>query len=478
MEFTPRPYQHLIRDFALEHERCNIFAGMGMGKTGAALDVFDTLRMLGEAKRTLVLAPKRVALSTWPDEVAKWGGSFGHLTVAAAIGTPAQRLAALRSNADITTINYENIPWLIETLGADWPFDTVIADESTRLKNLRVSLQTSKLGKQFLRAEASRAKGLAKLAHTKVRRWINLTGSPSPNGLQDLWGQMWFVDGGQRLGRSFSAFEARYFHNIPTPDGYGRIELRAGADTLIHEAIRDKCITVEAKDWFDIKQPIDRTILVKLPPKARAIYDAMEDEMFAEIDGHDVEVFSAGAKYNKCLQIGSGNVYVDDQGSWSSVHDEKIDALRSVVEEAGGAPILVSYQFKPEAERILKAFPKKARRLDTPKDIKDFQAGRIPIAVCHPASAGHGLSLQDNCWIICYYSSGIKLEEDEQIIERIGPTRQLQSGYDRAVFRYRIVAEDTIEQTVVLPRLQSKASVQDSLKAAMKQKREKVRNPP
>jgi len=200
--FVPRPYQHLIRNFIFEHERCNVFAGMGLGKTSSSIRSFDELRTFGEVNRALVLAPKRVAESSWPDEMVKWRESFGHLRMAAAVGTAAERLAAVRSQPDILTSNYENIEWLLGVYGDEWPFDMVFADESTRLKRLRVSLQKSGRGKEFITGQgSSRAKALAKIAHTKVRRWVNLTGSPAPNGLIDVWGQQWFVDAGRRPAR-------------------------------------------------------------------------------------------------------------------------------------------------------------------------------------------------------------------------------------------------------------------------------------
>lgn len=467
--FTPRPYQHLIRNFALNHERCNIFASPGMGKTSACIDIFDTRRMFGEATRALVLAPKRVAQSAWPDEVVKWKESFGHLKIAAAVGDADKRLAALRSGADIICTNYENIPWLMEQYGDHWPFDTVIADESTRLAGLRISMQTSKTGKKFIVGQgASRAKALAQIAHTQVRHWINATGSPAPNGIVSVWGQQWFVDGGQRLGNSFSAFSDRWFRAVPGGDGYSQIEPMPHSQAEVEKLLAQTSITIEAKDWFPLKDVIERQVMIDLPPKARQQYREMQKELFTWVNEHPLEAFNAGAKSQKCLQLASGSVIVGDKGEWSAVHDEKIEALRSIKEETNGECLLVAYQFKADLERILKAFPKARHLDDKPRTLKEWNDGKIPMLVTHPASAGHGLSLQHGGRILVDYSSGFNLEYDEQIIERLGPTRQLQSGYDRSVFRYRIVARDTIEQTSVLPRLKHKASVQDSLKAAMK----------
>jgi SNF2 family DNA or RNA helicase len=474
VKFKPRPYQDLIRDFALGRDRCNIFASPGMGKTSVGIEIFDSRRTMGEVKRCLVIAPKRVALTSWPEEVANWSESFGHLSIAAAVGGTEKRFLAVRSNPDILTINYDSVDWLLEQYGDEWPFDMVIADESTRLKGLRVSYQRTRRKDgswtdEFIRGQGSvRARNLARIAHKKVKYWINATGSPAPNGLQDVWGQQWFVDAGRRLGSSFSAFERRWFRALPGGDGYSRIEPLPFAQAEIEALLRETSITVDAKDWFPLESVIERVVLVDLPSKARQHYRDMEKDLFTEVEQGEVEVFNAGAKAQKCLQIASGTLIYSDDREWVEIHDEKIEALKSIYNECNGENILVAYQHRADLARILKAFPK-ARELDAkPQTIADWNAGKIRMLVCHPASAGHGLSLQHGGRILVDFASGWNLEYDEQVIERLGPTRQAQSGYKRSVFRYRIVARDTIEHHSVLPRLKTKMSVQDSLKAAMK----------
>lgn len=469
MLYKPRAYQELMIDFMLKNLRCNVLASMGTGKTSSSLYAFDAMRLFGEAKRGLIVAPKRVARSTWPKEIDKWE-DFQHLKIVPCIGTEAQRLNALRSKCDLMTINYENLEWLVEVMGEAWDFDTVFADEASRLKGLRVSLETSKKGKQYLSGQGSvRAKAIARVAHTKVRRWINLTGSPAPNGLQDLWGIQWFIDAGKRLGMTYGGFEDRFFQKLPGAEGYSRTVPLASSDKLIQDLIRDCCITVDAKDWFDIKAPIERNVMIELPPKARRVYDDMERELFAELESANIEAFSASTRTQKCLQIANGAVYTDsDTKAWEEVHDAKIDALRSVIEEANGESILVRYTHIPDRTRILKAFPKAKFLDDDPRTEDRWNAGEIPILVTHAASAGHGLNLQHGGRILCDFSQDYNLEQDEQIIERVGPTRQAQSGYDRAVYRYRLVAEDTLEELSVLPVLKRKMDVQESLKSAMK----------
>lgn len=475
MIYTPRPYQREICDFIFDKKRCSVFASPGTGKTSSSVETFAQLKMFGEATRALILAPKRVAVSTWPNEIDKWRESFGHLSIAAAIGTPDQRLSALRSTPDILTINYENIEWLIEQYGDNWPFDMVFADEASRLKGLRVSLQTAKRkdgtdGQQFLAGQgATRAKALAHVAHKHVRRWVNLTGSPAPNGLVDTWGTQWFIDGGRGLGNSFTAFSHRWFRPVPGSDPkQQRIEPMPFAAEQIQEILAKTSVTIDARDWFDIKEPIEHHVMIDLPPKARKQYDEMQKELFTWIEDHPLEAFSAGVKSLKCLQIASGSVIVGE-GKWAPVHDEKIEALKSIIEETNGASLLVAYQFKADLERILKAFPRaQSLEKDSKRKEQAFRDGKIQMLVVHPQSAGHGLDLQHNCNILVDYSSGFNLEYDEQIIERIGPTRQFQLGKDVPVYRYRIVARGTIEQTAVLPALKNKTSVQDALKAAMK----------
>lgn len=473
--FFPRPYQSLIHDFILDHERGNVWASPGTGKTSSSIFAFDTLRTVGLAERALVLAPRRVALLSWPDEMVKWRESFGHLRMAAAIGTPEQRLAALRSMPDILTINYDNIDWLLDALGDEWPFDTVFADESTRLKGLRISLQRRKhkdgsFGEWFLQGQgAKRARSIGHLAHKKIKRWYNLTGSPAPNGLQDQWGQQWFIDAGQRLGNSFTSFSHRWFRTIPGRDArHGDIEPMPGSQREIEALLRETSITIDARDWFDIKEPIERHIEIELPARARKQYGEMQRELFTFVNDHPLEAVAAGAKARKLLQMASGSVWIDrDAKHWEKVHDEKIEALQSLVTEVNGEPMLVAYQFVPDKERILKAFPK-FKTLDDRGAYEDFKRGRLPGLLVHPASAGHGLSMAENCRVMCDYSSDFNLELDEQVIERIGPTRQAQLGKDVPVYRYRLIAKDTIEKTAVLPALKYKMGVQEALKAAMK----------
>lgn len=463
VEANLRDYQLDIVKFIQRNERCAVFGGMGVGKSLSTLTALEELTLAEDVYPALIVAPLRVAQSTWPEEVLKWD-HLKHLRVSVIVGSKAERCAALQGliggncstvqpPADIYCVNYDVIAWLVEHLGDNWPFKTIVADESTKLKGFRT------------RQGTARAKALASRAH-QSRRFIELTGTPAANGLKDIWGQAHFLDKGDRLGRSFTAFSNRWFRS--GYDGFS-IEPLPHAQAEIQNAMRDICITVSAADYMDLPELIESNVYVDLPPKARAIYRDMEREMFAEINEVGVEAFNAAVRTSKCLQLASGAIYTDEAGSWEEVHDLKLDALEDIIEEAAGMPVLVSYQFKSDLARILKRF-KKARHLDKDtKTIRDWNAGKIEILACHPASAGHGLNLQHGSNIICYFSSGWNLEEDMQILERIGPTRQKQAGLDREVYSRRIVARDTVDE-MVAERRQSKKTVQEILLNAMKRK--------
>lgn len=456
--FTPHVYQKHIIDFILDYERCAIYAGMGMGKTVATLTALSILKLIEEGP-ILILAPLRVASTTWPDEVNKWQ-HLENITIATIVGNVKNRIEALNNKADIFTINYENIPWLVDYYKDAWPFVTIVADESTRLKSFR------------LRQGSKRAQALAKVAHTKIKRFIELTGTPSPNGLKDLWGQTWFLDKGVRLGHSYSAFSQRWFKTIQVGSDRFAIKLEPlpFAQKQITNVLKDICLSLDPKDYFDLHEPIQHVIEVEMPVKAKELYKKMEKEMYIEFANTAVEAFDAGSKTMKCLQLASGAIYTDEKNTqWQNVHDVKLQALESIVEEAAGMPVLVAYHFKSDLARLKKAFPK-GRELDkNPQIIRDWNAGKIPVLFAHPASAGHGLNLQDGSNIIVFFSHWWDLEQFQQIIERIGPVRQLQAGYDRPVFIYYIVARDTID-TVIMKSRENKRTVQDLLMEDLKKK--------
>ena len=463
--FVPRPYQRQILSHVVNHKRAAVWCGMGMGKTVSTLVALRAMSWYEPEPvfPALVIAPLRVAVSTWPDEIRKWE-ILNDLRVSTITGKEADRLRALHTPADIYTINYDNIPWLVDALKGEedpWPFKTVVADEATRLKGLR------------LKEGSKRAKALMKVACVSGTRFIELTGTPAPNGLLDLWGQLYFIDKGARLGRSFTTFKERFFRPMQVSDDARAVKWvpYSWSQKYIEDLLKGVCLSLKAEDYFDIEEPIKSTIYVDLPPKAKAIYQKIEDEMFADLgDGDTVEAVNAAAKTMKCLQAANGAIYADGKdGEYKVIHDEKIKALDSIITEAAGMPVLVAYNFKSDLDRLHKAFPN-ARVLDKdPKTIREWNEGKIPVLLAHPASAGHGLNLQDGGNILVIFGHDWNLEYYQQIVERIGPTRQAQAGHPRAVFIYHIVARGTVDE-IVMQRRETKREVQDLLLEAMKEK--------
>jgi SNF2 family DNA or RNA helicase len=463
--FVPRgQFQTEGSNFILDHPRCQMNVDMGLGKTIMTYNALDLLFFLGEPGPVLVLAPLRVARNVWPNEVKKWV-HLQHLKVVPIIGTAEERKAALRKDAQIYTINYENVQWLVDQHKGSWPYKIVVADESTKLKGCRSSIQVSSKGKKFIRADGgARTAALSKIAHTKVDRWINLTGTFAPNGLEQTWGQLWFLDGGKRLGNSFTAFKDRWFR--VGFNGFG-MEAMPFAEAQIREAISDITFTLDANDYLALCGEVVNNIYVDIPPKQMLQYRRMEKEFYTELEHNEIEAFTAATKSMKLHQMANGFAYVDKQGGWESVHDEKIDALQSVLEEAGGMPVICVYKFKTDLEKLLKAFPK-GRVFDAnPKTEKDFKNGEIPILFVQPQSAGHGIDgLQDVTNIIAFFSLDWDSELRCQVVGRIGQVRQFQSGHSRPVMIHNIIARGTIDEDI-LTRLQSRISVEMAMKAGM-----------
>ncbi len=470
--FTPRPYGKIISNHIMDTPRCGVWAGTGFGKTSGVLSALNAIDIV-EPGPTLVVAPPRVARSTWKDEGAKWD-VFEHFKISCCTGTPDQRSDALKRKADIYTISDPNLPWLVDRLKNDWPFRKVVWDESAKLRGLRISEQVSKTGKTFFRAGGSiRLREFAKLAHVRVDRFIELTATPSPNGLKNLWGQGWMIDKGLRLGRTHESFMQRWF--TLGYDGYTMSPL-PHAEKEILGKMGDICISLNAKDWFDIAEPVVLPIYVDLPSKARALYSAMQKKMYMEIRGKGIEAFNAGARTMKCRQVASGFAYhdieYDDTGEekdreWTYLHDEKIQALQSIIEENSGLPIIVVYDFKPELARLKKTFPK-GRHLSTKKDEDDFKAGKIDLLFMHFKSAGHGIDgFQYITNVMVVMNPDWNLEDLDQGVGRIGPVRQMQAGMNRGTLVYPLVARGTVEEDV-LERWVTKRSVQDILLQAVK----------
>ena len=475
--WTPREWQPPAVGHIRDNPRSALFMTMGGGKGGCTLTgLYDAL-LTEDLLPALALGPKRVAENVWPKEVGKWQ-HLSDWNCVSLVGDERHRLRAVKYDSPFYSINYEQLPWLFKHWGEkNWPYKTIICDESTKLKNFRGSAQVSSKGKEFVRASTGvRAGALSKVVHTpRVKRIHLLTGTPSPNGLQDLWSQIWFLDKGERLGRTFEGFSQRWFR--PNHNGFGIAPLPHAADE-IQDKIRDLCLTIDVADYLDLKGPIVNNIYVQLPPAAMKLYREMEKEMFTRLeDERTVEAFGAAAKTQKCLQLANGAVYVDpltesDNDSrsreWRPVHDAKLAALDSVIEESGGAKMMVVYAFRSDLARILKAYPKQAVDLGTTAGFKAFLKGNATVGLCHPDSLGHGVDgLQEVCNTITHFGHGWNLETYLQVNARVGEIRQIQSGYDRPVYVNHIIAEGTVDE-LVIERRDTKREVQDILMDALK----------
>lgn len=456
--YTYRPWTGPMVEHVEQHDRCAVFAAMGAGKTGACLKAADSLELIDPGP-SLILCPKLVGLSTWPNEVAKWDFMEGRRIIPL-IGSADQVKRRLKDDtADFYTVNYERLPWLIDYLGDNWPWHKVVADELTKLKSFRLRGQGTE-----------RAGAFGRVAWSKVRRFVGLTGTPAPNGLKDLWGQMWFVDKGERLGRTKSGFDDRWFQRAH--DGFGKDPLPFAQDQ-IQAAIRDICLTVDPADYIAIDKPIVTKLEVELDARSLRYHKDMQNKMFVELKGlgietQEIEAVNAAARSIKCLQISSGFLFTDDKGAFEEIHTAKLDMLETLIDEANGMPVVVAYHFVPDLKRLKKRFPYAKTIEDLGTNVeKEWNSGRHRLLLAHPASLGHGLNLQDAGNILCFYGLWWDLEQHQQIIERIGPLRQFQAGHPRPVYNYYLLAKGTLDE-VVFERLMSKKSVQDCLLDAMR----------
>lgn len=451
--FIPRPYQKTMINHMINHKRCALFAQMGLGKSSSVLSALVKLNLIEDVFPALIIAPLRVAQSVWPEEIRKWA-SFNHLKVSVITGDAMQRKKALSVKADIFCTNYEQIPNLVKLFGTKWPFRCIIADEGSKLKGFRI------------RQGTKRSKELYKVSFPPYcNRFVELSGTPCSSGLESLYGQLHFLDQGERLGRTFTSFEQRWFAR--SWDGFS-IKPLPHAQKEIEDKIKDICLSVKSEDHFDLQKPIVNKIYVDLPKEARAHYNNMEQDLFTELSGESIEAFSAAAKTMKLLQFSNGAAYINGKNEeWEIVHDEKIRALESIIEEAAGMPVLVAYHFRSDLKRLCDAFPQ-GRALDkNPQTIRDWNEGNISLLFAHPASAGHGINLARGSNMLAFFSVNWNLEEHLQIIERIGPVRQAQEGLNRSVHLHYILARNTIDD-IVMERLESKKSVQELLMNALR----------
>lgn len=392
----------------------------------------------------LVIAPLNVAKDTWADEINKWE-HLNHMTVSKVLGTPKQRIDALKQDADIYITNKENTKWLCDYYKKDWPFDMIVVDELSTFKN-----HTSQ-----------RFKALKKKLPL-VKRFVGLTGTPSPNSMMDLWAQVYLIDSGERLEKSFTRFRERYFK--PTHQVSEHVfnwELREDAEELIYQKIEDVCISMKASDYLDMPERIDTSQEVTLSNEERKLYEELERDYILESEDDGTIVAQSGASLSqKLLQLSNGAVYTDEQDV-RQVHDRKLDKLEEIVEESQGQPILLFYNFKHDKERILERF-KQVVVLGSEGYKDEWDKGNIEILLAHPASAGHGLNLQQGGHIIVWFGLTWSLELYQQANARL-----YRQGQDNTTIIHHIMTENTIDQRVYKA-LQNKELTQDELMNAVK----------
>lgn len=449
MEFKPHKYQEMAIEKIYDTPRCGLFLEMGLGKTVITLTALEELIYdRFEIGRALVIAPLRVAEDTWSRESAKWD-HLKHLRIAKILGTPSQRRAALASEADIYIINRENVVWLCDELsgvGDGWFFDAVVIDELSSFKS----------------PKALRFKALRKYI-TRSSRVIGLTGTPAPNGLIDLWSQIYLLDGGERLGRTVTGYRERFF----LPDKRNQTTIfsykpKEGAESKIRERLSDICISMRAEDWLTLPERIDTVHSIKMTEKQRADYEKFEREQYIQFIEGEVSAASAAALTNKLLQYSNGAMYKSD-GDYIETCEGKLDALEDIIEAANGKPVLCFYSFKHDLSRIQKRFPQ-AVKLESADHIEQWNNGGIELLLAHPASAGHGLNLQAGGNIIVWFGLTWSLELYQQANARL-----YRQGQENAVIIHHLLTENTVDERVYMS-LQDKGGVQDDLLDALKAK--------
>ena len=438
MKYSPHDYQRYATDFIINNPISAVLLEMGLGKSVISLSAINELMLdYFDVSSTLVIAPLRVAISTWPEEIKKWE-HLKYLTYSVVTGSEKERLDALKKPAHIYIINRENVDWLITKSGFKWFFDMVVIDELSSFKSY----------------QAKRFKSLLK-ARPKVKRIVGLTGTPSSNGLMDLWAEFRLLDMGERLGRYITHYRQNFF--VPDKRNQQIIfsyKPKDGAEKQIYSLISDITISMKSKDFLKMPECVLNEVEVCLSEKERKLYDSLKADMVLKLEDEEIDAVNAATLSNKLLQMANGAVYNDKKES-IIIHDRKLDALEDLIEGANGKPVLVAYWFKHDLERIKKRFD--VREIKTSKDISDWNNGKIPIAIIHPASAGHGLNLQAGGSTLIWFSLTWSLELYQQTNARL-----YRQGQDSTVVIHHILTKGTIDEDV-MKALKAKERIQDAL---------------
>ncbi|GAA0763811.1 DEAD/DEAH box helicase [Clostridium sartagoforme] len=453
MQFKPWNYQQYSINHIIDHKASGLFLDMGMGKTVSTLTAIDNLIFLGEVNKVLVIAPLRVAEDTWSTEVDKWD-HLKHLRISKILGTKKQREEALNKDADIYVTNRENVDWLVTECFDSWIWDMVIIDELSSFKS----------------SKAKRFRALKKV-RPYFKRIVGLTGTPAPNSLIDLWPQVYLLDGGLRLGKTITGFKDRYF-NPGRRNGYVvyNWELKEGSEAAIQNKISDICISMKADDYLDLPERIDNKVEINLSKKSMEIYKKLEKDLVIELGEEDITAANAAVLTNKLLQMANGAIYSETK-EVVKIHDEKIEKLEEIIDTSNGKSVLVFYNFKHDYNRISEMLTKKKttyQTLNTSEDIKNWNDGKIQVALLHPASAGHGLNLQYGGNIIVWFGLTWSLELYQQANARLH-----RQGQTETVVIHHLVAKGTVDEDV-MNALANKEINQDMLLEAVKARLEEV----
>ena len=451
------PYQTFCVGFIETHPACGIFLDMGLGKTSIALTAIEhLLHDSFEVSRILIIAPLRVARDTWLNELAKWA-HLRNLRMERVIGSPKERVAALSRKAELYIINRENVEWLVKHYaGRKLPFDMLVIDELSSFKN----------------SHAKRFMALKRVIG-QFSRIVGLTGTPAPNGLEDLWPQIFLLDRGQRLGRTMRSYIDLFF---TTPNSWlpYKHELKPGAEDEIYKRIGDICVSMRATDHLQMPERVDNIVELTLSTKEEKLYKQMERDMLLPYADGDVLAINAATLAGKLLQLANGAVY-DEFHNIRVIHERKLDALEDLIEAANGKPVLVMYLYKHDLTRIQERFGKWSpenesgvRELKTSQDMTDWNEGRIPIAVTQPASTGHGLNLQHGGSTIIWFGLNWSLELYEQANARLW-----RQGQKHTVVIHHLVVKGTMDEQV-MKALHDKAADQNALLSAVKARIEEV----
>lgn len=447
MQFTPHNYQTYCINRIITDPAVGLLLDMGLGKTVITLTAINDLKYNRfMINRALVIAPKKVAEATWSSEAQKWD-HLKHLRISKVLGTAAQRIRAVNTPADIYVINRENVQWLVDHYRNDWKFDMVVADELSSFKN----------------PQAKRFKCLT-WVRPHISKFVGLTGTPAPNGLMDLWAQIYLLDSGERLGKSITAYRRAYFSENTHGGNFSTFDERPGAEQLIKQKISDICVSMKAEDYIELPERQDIVVPVELDPRARKLYDQFEHDMFLEVDEETLDAGTAAVLTNKLLQMAGGAAYTP-AGTPVEVHSCKTEAFMELIEAAQGQPVLVFYNFRHELQRISQLLQKAKvnfGELKTPEDIDRWNRRELSVLLAHPASAAYGLNLQAGGSHIIWFGLNWSLELYQQANARL----YRQGQQDRVIIHHLIVKDSADE--MVMASLQDKDATQESLLAALK----------